>query len=176
MKRVIVDNLKIQNNELVCKDKTGRYQPVFKKQGDLDGACATYSVIMNLLILGVITEKETHVNEEHKTRDTRKLFKVFCNDYGMHRNGQTYYKITRMLKEGFSNVITPDHKITSDIKSVEIIKETIDDRITQCWQSVTKRTIRGTYARFFALIQVVTIFMVESVGMLKYKLLQNNID
>ena len=129
MKRVIVDNLKIQNNELVCKDKTGRYKPVFKKQGDLDGACATYSVIMNLLILGVITEKETNVNEEHKTRDTRKLFKVFCNDYGMHRNGQTYYKITRMLKEGFSNVITPDHKITSDIKSVEIIKETIDDRI-----------------------------------------------
>ena len=47
MKRVIVDNLKIQNNELVCKDKTGRYKPVFKKQGDLDGACATYSVIMN---------------------------------------------------------------------------------------------------------------------------------
>ena len=134
MKRVIVDNLRIQNNEPVCKDKTGRYHPVFKKQGDLDGACATYSVIMDLLILGVITEKETHVNEEHKTRDTEKLFKVFCNDYGMHRNGQI------------------------------------------CWQSVTKRTIRGTYARFFALIQVVTIFMVESVGMQKYKLLQNNID
>lgn len=129
MKRIIVNNLKIQNNELVCKDKSGHYKPVFKKQGDLDGACATYSVIMNLLILGVITEKETHVNEEHKTRDARKLFKVFCNDYGMHRNGQTYYKIKRMLKEGFSNVITPDHKITSDNKSVEIIKDTIDDRI-----------------------------------------------
>lgn len=129
MKRVIVDNLKMQNNELVCKDKTGRYKPVFKKQGDLDGACATYSVIMNLLILGVITEKETHVNEEHKTRDTRKLFKVFCNDYGMHRNGQTYYKITKMLKEGFLGVVTPDHKITSNTQSVAIIKDTIDDRI-----------------------------------------------
>lgn len=129
MKRVIVDNLKMQNNELVCKDKTGRYKPVFKKQGDLDGACATYSVIMNLLILGVITEKETHVNEEQKTRDTRKLFKVFCNDYGMHRNGQTYTKITKMIKESFTAVVTPEHKRTSDTKSVEIIKDTIDERI-----------------------------------------------
>ena len=133
MKRVIVDNLKMQNkeqnNELVCKDKTGHYHPAFKKQGCLDGACATYSVIMNLLILGVISEKDTHINAEHKTRDTRNLFKVFCNDYGMHRNGQTYYKITKMLKESFSTVVTPNHKLTSDSESVELIKETIDGRI-----------------------------------------------
>ena len=112
MKRVIVDNLKMQNKELVCKDKTGHYHPVFKKQGCLDGACATYSVIMNLLILGVISEKDTHINAEHKTRDTKKLFKVFCNDYGMHRNGQTFYKIKRMLNEGFGKVVDVQHTNT----------------------------------------------------------------
>lgn len=116
----------MQSGELVCKDKTGRYHPVFKKQGCLDGACATYSVIMNLLILGVISEKDTQINVEHKTKDTRKLFKVFCNDYGMHRNGQTFYKIKRMLKESFSNVVTATHKLTADEESIELTKETLN--------------------------------------------------
>ena len=129
MKRVIVDNLKMQNSELVCKDSTGRYKPVFKKQGSLDGACATYSVIMNLLILGTISEKDTHINVKYKSRDTRKLFKVFCNDYGMHRNGQSYFKITKMLKESFSAVVTPTHKVTFGADSVDIIRETLDGRI-----------------------------------------------
>lgn len=129
MKRVIVDNLKLQNGEAVCKDKTGRYHPVFKKQGDLDGACATYSVVMNLLILGVISEKDTHINAEHKTRTTKKLFKVFCNDYGMHRNGQTYFKIRKMLKESISTLVTTDHKLTTGSKSVEFIQKTLNERI-----------------------------------------------
>ena len=34
-----------------------------------------------------------------------------------------------MLKEGFSAVVTPEHKITSNTQSVAIIKDTIDDRI-----------------------------------------------
>ena len=129
MKRVIVDNLKIQNSELVCKDISGRYKSVFKKQGSLDGACATYSVIMNLLILGVISEKDTWINASHKTKEAKKLFKVFCNDYGMHRNGQTYFKIKKMLIESVSSVVSVVHKLTTDKDSVAVIKETIDSRI-----------------------------------------------
>lgn len=129
MKRVIVDNLKIQSGELVCKDSTGRFKSVFKKQGSLDGACATYSVIMNLLILGVISEKDTWINASHKTKEAKKLFKVFCNDYGMHRNGQTYFKIKKMLIESVSSVVNVVHKLTTDKDSVAIIKETIDIRL-----------------------------------------------
>lgn len=128
MKRKVIDNLKMQNNELVCKEKTGHYKNVFKKQGCLDGACATYSVIMNLLILGVITEKDTQVNVEHKSRETKKLFKIFCNDYGMHRNGQTFFKIKRMLNKSLSS-ITTTHKNTNGKQSVDVIKETIDNKI-----------------------------------------------
>ena len=80
MKKVFVDNLKMQNGDLVCKDKSGFYKKVFLKQGSLDGACATYSVIMNLLIIRAISEKDTWINAEHKTRETKKLFKVFCNE------------------------------------------------------------------------------------------------
>lgn len=108
----IVSNLKINNNQLVCKGRNGKYSPVFKKQGSLDGACATYSVIMNLLILSVISDSDTRLNAEHKNRDVKKLFKVFCCDYGMHRNGQTFYKIKKMLDESFKNVIDVRHTNT----------------------------------------------------------------
>lgn len=119
----------MQKGELVCIDKTGRYNPVFKKQGCLDGACATYSVVMNLLILGVIAEKDTQVNAQYKTKKAKKFFEVFCEGYGMHRYGQTYYKIKRMLKESLSTVVTTKHKLTSDKQSLTIIKETLDTRI-----------------------------------------------
>ena len=119
----------MQDRELVCKDRSGKYRPVFKKQGSLDGACATYSVIMDLLILGAIYEADTRIYAEHKSRTTKKLFKVFCNDYGMHRDGQTFFKITKMLKESFANVITPDHRLTKDLSSVDCILENIRNEI-----------------------------------------------
>ena len=125
--RKVISQLKMQDKELVCKDRSGKYRPVFKKQGSLDGACATYSVIMDLLILGVIYEADTRIYAEHKSRTTRKLFKVFCNDYGMHREGQTFFKITRMLNESFSNVIYPEHRLTKDWASVECIVESIQN-------------------------------------------------
>lgn len=108
----IVSNLHIRNKQLVCKGKNGKLAPVLKKQGSLDGACATYSVIMNLLILGVISGSDTKINVEHKNPDVKRLFKVFCCDYGMHRNGQTFFKIRRMLKESFNNVIDVNYSNT----------------------------------------------------------------
>ena len=90
--KIIVSNLHIRNKQLVCKGKNGKLAPVFKKQGSHDGACATYSVIMNLLIIGVISGSDTKINVEHKNPDVKKLFQVFCCDYGMHRNGQTFFQ------------------------------------------------------------------------------------
>ena len=65
----MVDNLRFNDkSQLVCKGKNGKECPVFKKQGSLDGACATYSVIMNLLILGVISDVDTRIYAEHKNK------------------------------------------------------------------------------------------------------------
>jgi hypothetical protein len=127
----IVQNLRFKNNKLVCKGKNGKECPVFKKQGSLDGACATYSVIMNLLILGVISDIDTRICVEHKNKDTKNLFDVFCNDYGMHRNGQSFYKIKRMLKEGFGNVVDVQHTDTktSSLETLESIIKVIDEGI-----------------------------------------------
>lgn len=128
----IVPNLRFNDKrQLVCKGKNGKECPVFKKQGSLDGACATYSVIMNLLILGAISDTDTRIYAEHKNKYTKKLFEVFCNDYGMHRNGQTFYKIKRMLKEGFGNVVDVEHTNTKSpsIDTLENIVSVIQEGI-----------------------------------------------
>ena len=55
----IVSNLKLHPQKgLLSKDCTGKWINVHHQQGDLDGACAVYSVIMNLLILGMIEKEE----------------------------------------------------------------------------------------------------------------------
>lgn len=126
----IVQNLRFNDKrQLVCKGKNGKECPVFKKQGSLDGACATYSVIMNLLILGVISDTDTRINAEHKNKETKKLFEVFCNDYGMHRDGQTFYKIKRMLKEGFGSVVDVQHTNNkhSGLDSLENIVSVVNE-------------------------------------------------
>lgn len=131
MSRKVISKLCMQElynrRELVCKDKGGKYRPVFKKQGSMDGACATYSLIMNLLILGCIYESDTHLHAEHKNADTKRLFKVFCEDYGMHRDGKTFYKMKRLIEASYSNVVSVDHKLTSNQTAVSLIKDTIDE-------------------------------------------------
>ena len=125
MERTIVSALKLEDGTLVCKTKRGRSYKVFKKQGDLDGACATYCVIMNLLILGVIKDKDTEWNAMYKDSATKRLFREFCEKYGMHRGGKTYYKIKRMLDASFIDKVKTLHRNTYDESSVNLITETI---------------------------------------------------
>ena len=53
----IVSNLKLHPQKgLVSKDCSGKWVRIHHQQGDLDGACAVYSLMMNLLILGKISQ------------------------------------------------------------------------------------------------------------------------
>ena len=125
--RKIISQLHINEDGIVvCKDKTGKDHVVFKRQGDLDGACATYCVIMNLLILRLIYEKDTRVYEESVDKATRKLIKTFLKDNGMHINGQTFYKIKKMLKESFCKVDCT-HYVSDGNSSLDYIEQTIKE-------------------------------------------------
>lgn len=137
MKRTIVSALKLENGTLVCKGKSGRMYSVFKKQGDLDGACATYCVIMNLLILGTINGSDTEIRVVHSNPDTKRLFREFCEYHGMHRDGQTYHMIQRMLKRSMGDVVEVKRRETKNLYSVEVIAETIKEYDIPVVMSIT---------------------------------------
>lgn len=126
MARVIIDRLTLQDGVLSCNDRTGKPHPVFKKQGDLDGACATYSVIMSLLMLGVIYDHDTQVYSKPKDWHTRRLINTFLCYNGMHHQGQSFIKIRKMLLESFGSKVSCTRRATTNEASVDVITEILD--------------------------------------------------
>ena len=137
MKRTVVSALHLDNGTLVCKGKSGRLYSVFKKQGDLDGACATYCVIMNLLILGTINGSDTEIRAVHNNPETKRLFREFCEFHGMHRDGQTYQMIQRMLNRSMGDVVNVKRRDKKNLSSVELIAETIKEYDIPVIMSIT---------------------------------------
>lgn len=137
MKRTVVSALHLDNGTLVCKGKSGRMYSVFKKQGDLDGACATYCVIMNLLILGTINGSDTEIRAVHNNPETKRLFREFCEFHGMHRDGQTYQMIQRMLNRSMGDVVNVKRRDKKNLSSVELIAETIKEYDIPVIMSIT---------------------------------------
>lgn len=82
----IIDKLSLSYNGLFVK---GTKQIVHLHQGDMDGACAVYSMMMALIIIKAI--KRSEVMPSHKSKDGRtakeRLFKKFFEKEGFIRQG-----------------------------------------------------------------------------------------
>lgn len=50
----IIDRIRLNRTGLQTKDADGRWVNVHKQQGDLDGACSIYSLVMAMLCQGMI--------------------------------------------------------------------------------------------------------------------------
>ena len=54
----IINKLTIATHQLCAKGANGRIQPVHLRQGDMDGACAIYSLMMAMITCGIINRKD----------------------------------------------------------------------------------------------------------------------
>lgn len=80
----ILDNIDITDDGLKMRN-----EQVFLHQGDIDGACGVYSLMMALIIEGAIKFKDMDLNaqEDKDQREAKqKLFKAFTSDLGLIRN------------------------------------------------------------------------------------------
>ena len=50
----IIDNIRLNQKGLQTKDSNNQWVNVHKQQGDLDGACSIYSLVMAMLCQGMI--------------------------------------------------------------------------------------------------------------------------
>lgn len=92
-----------------CCIKNNRYYyPVHIRQGDLDGACSVYSLMMNLLILKKIKYKElTDVLQHIKvSRDTKQLFDEFFKKHGLIRGGFKFSNLKKLINLSFGEKVT----------------------------------------------------------------------
>lgn len=128
----IVDALHIDENGVVAKTKNGKYQKVHLQQGDLDGACAVYSTMMILIIIGTVKYSDIRLfgNEYDKRYGVERLKKELLETKGLHRKGNYFFhndydNIKEMLQRSFSKSVVVQHKHYQNIDIVEEIKDQI---------------------------------------------------
>lgn len=124
----IIENLYITKDGLRTKLKNGRFQIAHLQQGSLDGACAIYSVSMNLLLIGAIKYSDISIygNEYDKRFAIEKLKKELFEKKGLHREGNDYKALHDTLNSSFKKFITVDY---FNSENSEDIINRIDDNI-----------------------------------------------
>lgn len=101
----IVSNLKLHPKKgLLAKDSSGKWVKVHYQQGELDGACAVYSVVMNLLILSMIKEEDICLyNPIDKRKRTGKILAHLLENNGLVRDGYYFKTLAKKLRD-YSNI------------------------------------------------------------------------
>lgn len=122
----IIDALYIDENGVQAKTKNGKYQTVHLRQGDLDGACAVYSTMMILILIGVVKYNDIRVsgNDYDKRYSIERLKKELLEIRGLHREGnfffhQDYDNIKEMLQRSYSKLITVEHREENPIENIQ---------------------------------------------------------
>ena len=129
----IIDSLYL--TEKGCSIKKRNYHPVHIRQGDIDGACAVYSLMMNLLILKTISrvQIEDVYDNIKKSPETEKLFHEFFDKHGMIRGGFYFDRLTKLVNRVYGEVVTAQYSnINDNFRETdfwELVKTAIDDNI-----------------------------------------------
>lgn len=124
----IVSNLKLHPQKgLLSKDSTGKWINVHHQQGDLDGACAVYSVIMNLLILGMIEKEEICVYSliDKRTRKG-KLLSYLLEKQGLVRDGYCFRTLAKDIRD-YANFTANQKLAKSREDAINIIQKSIEN-------------------------------------------------
>lgn len=130
----IIDALHINENGVVAKTKNGKFQKVHLQQGELDGACAVYSTMMILILIGAVKYSDIKVsgNEYDKRTAIEKLKKELLETKGLHRNGnyffhEQYDNIKDILQRSYLKHVIAQHiEYKNDEDIIKNIKELIE--------------------------------------------------
>lgn len=124
----IIKSLHLSKDGVVARTRNGKHQSVHLRQGDLDGACAIYSTVMALIILGLIKYSDVRLGAKSKDKRTmvERLKKLLFEEQGLHREGHEFDEIKQMLKKSYSRFVSVDDPIEGpDITIIEEIKNQI---------------------------------------------------
>ena len=124
----IIDSLHLTDEGVRAKTKNGKFQIVHLRQGDLDGACAIYSTVMALIILGVLKYRDVSIGAVTKDKRTmvERLKKRLFEEQGLHRDGHEFDEIKEILQHSYSGFVSVDDPIEGpDKKIIEEINNQI---------------------------------------------------
>lgn len=124
---IVIDPLLLDTNGvLVCKKPSRRsFQKAHFKQGDLDGACGAYSILMVLNILGVFEAEELNSNTEFDKRTAEWKLIQSLNEKGLYRDGLTSKDIQNILTANYAKYVTVQC-VDKEKDIMDVIKNWVD--------------------------------------------------
>lgn len=94
----VINKLLLTSEGVQAKYKNSKPHDFFIRQGEIDGACAPYSVCMILILLGLLKRSDLDVYKSHDKRTVKgKLISKFFAQRGLIRDGYHYEEIVKEL-------------------------------------------------------------------------------
>ena len=129
----VINSLYLTENG--CSIKNRCFYPVHLRQGDMDGACSIYSLMMYMLILKCVRRNQVEdlYDKIKKSPEIKSLFHEFFDKHGLFRGGLYFDNLKRMINRSFGTVV---HAESYDAECTEFeesfkaqIKQTLDNNI-----------------------------------------------
>lgn len=126
----IIDRIRLNRTGLQPKDADGRWVNVHKQQGDLDGACSIYSLVMAMLCQGMIEEQDIQLYKFPDRRTPKgKFLYYFFYEQGFIQNGYNYTALAREINEQPFEIIATHKRPRSNANRIELIEQFISQNI-----------------------------------------------
>ena len=122
----IIDNIRLSWKGLQTKDSNDQWGNVHKQQGDLDGACSIYSLVMAMLCQKMITEEDIQIL---KSPDRRTPKGKFLYEQGLVHDGYNYTALAREINEQPFEIIATHKRPRSNANRIELIEQFISQNI-----------------------------------------------
>ncbi len=101
----IIKSIRLDSKGVRVKDANGSIVPLHKRQGDMDGACAVYSLAMAMLCMGVVTNEDLQIyNCADKRTRKGKLLSHFLEEQGLVRNGYSFVTMAKEIRASNFNI------------------------------------------------------------------------
>ena len=101
----VIKSIRLDSKGVRVKDANGSIVPLHKRQGDMDGACAVYSLAMAMLCMGVVTNEDLPIyNCADKRTRKGKLLSHFLEEQGLVRNGYSFVTMAKEIRASNFNI------------------------------------------------------------------------
>lgn len=110
----IIDNVAIKDGRLRVINSLGREIRVFLEQGNLEGECAVYSLMMMLIVHKIIDDIDLRMNNSRVSANVKQLRKLFL--YKRRVRGYSLDLLQKKLLKAFGDKISVNIYTTNPYK------------------------------------------------------------
>ena len=124
----VINSIRLNTKGVQVKDATGKYVKLHKRQGDMDGACAVYSLSMALLCLGAVTKEDLDIYPKVDKRTQKgKFLSHFLEEQGLVRGGYCFSTLAKEINSQCFGVNAIRKRPKDKNELISLIADTIDE-------------------------------------------------